>query len=222
MFEYFSNIYNLYWKHKSFLPKKQYSCFGEDLFIKDFFENDNEGFYVDVGSYHPFFWNNTYLLYKKNWNGINIDANPLSNQLFNIARKDDYNFNLAVTNQKKNKIKLFYRRKMNVLNTTDESFAKRNFPNGYESKDIECLSLNNILEKTRFKNKIIDFLNVDVENTEKDVLESLNFDIYKPKLICVEIHEENKESFKNNLTFKFLDEKGYKIVWKKEYSYIFS
>ena len=222
MLKYFSNIYNLYWKHKSFLPKKQYSCFGEDLFIKDFFENDNEGFYVDVGSYHPFFWNNTYLLYKKNWNGINIDANPLSNQLFNIARKDDYNFNLAVTNKKKNKIKLFYRRNMNVLNTTDESFAKRNFPNGYESREIECLSLNNILEKTKFKNKIIDFLNVDVENTEKDVLESLNFDIYKPRLICVEIHLENEESFKNNPTFKFLDNKGYKIVWKKEYSYIFS
>ena len=55
MFEYFSNIYNLYWKHKNFIPKKQYSCFGEDLFIKDFFEKDKKGYYVDVGSYHPFF-----------------------------------------------------------------------------------------------------------------------------------------------------------------------
>ena len=111
---------------------------------------------------------------------------------------------------------------MNVLNTTDESFAKRNFPNGYETIEIECLSLNNILEKTRFKNKIIDFLNVDVENTEKDVLESLDFNTYKPRLICVEIHTENIESFKNNPTFRFLNEKGYKVVWKKEYSYIFS
>ena len=111
---------------------------------------------------------------------------------------------------------------MNVLNTTDENFAKRNFPNGYESREIECLSLNNILEKTRFKNKIVDFLNVDVENTEKDVLESLNFDVYKPRLICIEIHTKNHERFENNSTFKFLDEKGYKIVWKKEYSYIFS
>ncbi len=222
MFKYFSNIYNLYWKHKNFLPKKQYSCFGEDLFIKNFFEKDNKGYYVDVGSYHPFFWNNTYLLYKKKWNGINIDANPLSIELFDIARKDDYNFNLAVTNQKKNKIKLFYRRKMNVLNTTDESFAKKNFPNGYESKEIDCLSLNNILAKTNFKNKIIDFLNVDVENTEIDVLESLDFNIYKPRLICVEIHIENPNSLKSNSTYKFLDEKGYKIVWKKEYSYIFT
>ena len=222
MFKYLSNIYNLYWKHKNLFPKKQYSCFGEDLFITNFFKSQNKGFYVDVGSYHPFFWNNTYLLYKKKWNGINIDANPLSIELFDIARKDDYNFNLAVTNQKKNKIKLFYRRKMNVLNTTDESFAKKNFPNGYESKEIDCLSLNNILAKTNFKNKIIDFLNVDVENTEIDVLESLDFNIYKPRLICVEIHIENPNNLKSNSTYKFLDEKGYKIVWKKEYSYIFS
>ena len=111
---------------------------------------------------------------------------------------------------------------MNVLNTTDENFAKRNFPNGYESKEIACLSLNNILAKTNFKNKIIDFLNVDVENTEIDVLESLNFYIYKPRLICVEIHTENPNSLKSNMTYKFLEEKGYKIVWKKEYSYIFS
>ena len=111
---------------------------------------------------------------------------------------------------------------MNVLNTTDESFAKKNFPNGYESKEIDCLSLNNILAKTNFKNKIIDFLNVDVENTEIDVLESLDFNIYKPRLICVEIHIENPNSLKSNSTYKFLDEKGYKIVWKKEYSYIFT
>ncbi len=222
MLKYFSNIINLYWKHKNFLPKKQYSCFGEDLFIVNYFKNQKEGVYVDVGSYHPFFWSNTYLLYKKNWNGINIDANPLSVDLFKMARKDDYNFNYAVSNKKKNKIKLFYRRKMNVLNTTDENFAKKNFPNGYESKEIECISLNNILERTKYKNKIIDFLNVDVENTEKDVLESLNFEVYKPKLICVEIHYETENDFKNNLTYNYLLEKGYQVVWKKEYSFIFS
>ena len=222
MFKYFSCLYNLYWKHRSFLPKKQYSCFGEDLFIIDYFQNQEKGFYVDVGSYHPFFWNNTYLLYKKNWNGINIDANPLSTDLFNFARKDDINFNLAVTNKKEKKIRFFYRRKMNVLNTTDENFAKRNFPNGYKSIDIECLTLDNILVKTKYKDNIIDFLNIDVENTEINVLESLNFEKYKPKVICVEIHVGHEEKLENNLTFKFLINKGYKIIWNKEYSYIFS
>tara|TARA_Y100001970_G_scaffold260708_1_gene343052 strand:+ start:288 stop:962 length:675 start_codon:yes stop_codon:yes gene_type:complete len=222
MYKYFSNIYNLYWKHKNFLPKKQYSCFGEDLFVADFFKNQDDGFYVDVGSYHPFFWNNTYLLYKKKWNGINIDANPLSTELFKFARRDDYNFNLAITNKKNNKIKLFYRRKMNVLNTTDESFAKRNFPNGYNTIDVECSSLNNVLDNTKYKNKVIDFLNIDVENTEKDVLDSLSFETYRPKLICVEIHYKSEENLKNNVTWKFLTNKGYKTVWQKKYSFIFS
>ena len=221
MYKYFSNIYNLYWKHKNFFPKKQYSCFGEDLFVTDYFKNQDNGFYVDVGSYHPFFWNNTYLLYKKKWNGINIDANPLSIELFKFARHDDHNFNLAITNKRNNKITLYYRRKMNALNTTDESFAKRNFPNGYKTLDVECSSLDSVLSKTKYKDKVIDFLNIDVENTEKDVLESLSFEIYRPKLICVEIHHESEEDLKSNMTYKFLLEKGYKVTWRKEYSFIF-
>ena len=222
MYKYFSNIYNLYWKHKNFLPQKQYSCFGEDLFVADYFKNQDNGFYVDVGSYHPFFWNNTYLLHKKKWNGINIDANPISTELFKFARPSDYSFNLAITNKGDNKIKLYYRRKMNVLNTTDESFAKRNFPNGYETIDVECSSLDNVLNKTKYKDKTIDFLNIDVENTEKDVLESLSFETYRPKLICIEIHSESEENLKSNMTYKFLIQKDYQVVWKKEYSFIFS
>ena len=85
MFKYLFNIYNLFLKHKIFFPKKTYSCFGEDIFVDKFFKKKKLGFYVDVGSYHPFFWNNTYLLYKKKWSGINIDANPLSVELFNVA-----------------------------------------------------------------------------------------------------------------------------------------
>ena len=66
---------------------------GEDLFILKYFKKVDKGFYVDVGAYHPFFWNNTYLLYKKDWSGINVDANSLSTKLFNLARPKDNNFN---------------------------------------------------------------------------------------------------------------------------------
>ena len=222
MYKLLSNIYNLYWKHKIFFPKKQYSCFGEDTFISNYFEKQDQGFYVDVGSYHPFFWNNTYLLYKKKWNGINVDANPLSTQLFEFARSDDYNLNIAITSKRKKEIKLYCRRKMNVLNTTDEDFAKKNFPNGYDTINVQCSSLNDVLNKTKYKNRPIDFLNVDVENTEKDVLESLNFQVYRPKLICVEIHSKSEEDLKKNVTYNFLLEKNYKIAWNKEYSFIFS
>ena len=66
MFKYLCNFHNLFLKHRIFFPKKTYSCFGEDIFVDNFFKKRKIGFYVDVGAYHPFFWNNTYLLYKKN------------------------------------------------------------------------------------------------------------------------------------------------------------
>ena len=162
------------------------------------------------------------MLYKKKWSGINIDANPLYVKLFNVARANDYNFNLAITNKNKNKIKFFYRRKMNVLNTTNEKFAKINFPNGYKMVNVKCSSLNKVLDKTKYKGRIIDFLNLDVESTEKDVLNSLNFSIYKPKLICIEIHFNKLKNLKFNKTYQFLLKKGYKLKWRKKYSFIFS
>ena len=72
---------------------------GEDLVLADLTKNIAEGFYVDVGCYHPLHLNNTYLLYKKKWNGINIDISEFSIKLFNYLRPDD-NINSAVSSSR--------------------------------------------------------------------------------------------------------------------------
>jgi len=54
---------------------KSYSQEGEDLILLRIFEKKRIGFYVDVGSHHPFRFSNTYLFYRLGWRGINIDAN---------------------------------------------------------------------------------------------------------------------------------------------------
>jgi hypothetical protein len=100
-FNSFYKIYALYIKHKSFIPKKKHSIFGEDIFADKYFKKLDKGFYVDVGSYHPFFWSNTYLLFKRKWEGINIDINRLSVDLFNMARSNDHNVNASVSNSSK-------------------------------------------------------------------------------------------------------------------------
>ena len=169
--------------------------------INKFFQNKFEGFYIDVGCYHPLEGNNTHLLYKKNWRGINIDANSLSIDLFNIARKEDTNVNLAVDKVKSTK-KLFFRKEINMLNTINEKFAKIHFLKGFKEKFVETDTLNSIIEKTIYKNREIDFLNIDVEGNELNVLQSLNFD-------------------KNNPIYIFIKKAGYKKIWNKEFSFIF-
>ena len=65
---------------------KTYSQFGEDLFIDDFFQNQKEGKYVDLGAFHPMRLSNTFLLHKKGWSGTNIDFNPISRRLLALAK----------------------------------------------------------------------------------------------------------------------------------------
>lgn len=219
-------FYYMYYRPKIFFPKKTYSMYGEDIIIDRFFKNKKKGFYVDIGCYHPLEGSNTYLLFKKGWNGINADVNSLSIELFNRAREKDHNVNLAVSNNKQ-KLKIYFRKKINMLNTSSKKLAKIHFRNGFQERVINACPLNEIIKKSKFNSKKIDFLNIDVEGKELNVLESLNFSRYKPKLICIEIHnhekmyDQNYDYLKRNSVYKFLIRKGYKVIWKNGFSFIF-
>ena len=54
---------------------------GEDLVVEKYFKNITNGFYVDLGCFHPILYNNTMLLYQKGWRGINIDISKFSIKL---------------------------------------------------------------------------------------------------------------------------------------------
>ena len=226
MFKYLKLLYYSFYRPKIFFSKKNYSVFGEDKFIERYFRNKPKGFYIDVGCYHPLDGNNTQLLYKKGWNGINLDINYYSIELFNFLRKRDINIHSGISN-KKNRLTMHYRKEINMLNTLDEKIAKMNFRNGYKKKNIQVNTLNYFISKYFKKLDMIDFMNIDVEGVELNVLKSLNFKIYKPKLICVEIHnikkmfDTNYKYLKTNSIYNFLVKKGYKIVWKYKYSFIF-
>ena len=200
--------------------------FEEDKFINNYFRKKSKGFYIDVGCYHPLEGNNTQLLYKKGWSGINLDINHFSIELFKFFRKRDININSGVSN-KKNRPIMYFRKEINMLNTLDENIAKIHFKNGYNKKYVQVNSLNFFISKYFKKLEKIDFINIDVEGVELDVLKSLNFKNYKPKLICIEIHN-SKEMYgsdytylKTNKVHKYLISKKYKVIWNNKYSFIF-
>ena len=226
MLKYLKLLYYLFYRSKIFFPKKSYSLFQEDLFIQNYFKNKSKGFYIDVGCYHPLDGNNTNLLHKKGWNGINLDINFYSIELFNFLRKKDVNIHSGIS-KKKDELTMYYRKEINMLNTLDEKIAKIHFRNGFKKKNVQVNTLNFFISRYFKKLKKIDFLNIDVEGVELNVLKSLNFKQYKPQLICVEIHnsknmyDTNYDYLKANDIYKYLINKKYKIIWKKKYSFIF-
>ena len=189
----------------------------EDTAVLDYFKDKKNGFYVDVGCYHPIHRNNTYLLHKQNWNGVNIDTSEFSIDLFNHMRPKDLNYNCAISNRNEI-IKLFYQKELSQLSTTVRDQAKTVFQGNIKEKEIQAFTLDEILSEGKFKNNKIDFLDIDVEGADLKVLEGLSFDVYKPELVSVEIHA--KEIKKNDI-YKFLIDKNYELLWSGVFSHIF-
>ena len=193
---------------------------GEDLIIADLTKNINNGFYVDAGCYHPLHLNNTYLLYKRKWNGINIDISEFSIKLFNFMRPDDVNINSAISDSE-NEISFYYQKKLSQLSTIKKNISTERMQGKIKEKKIKSFTLNSVLKNSKFKDKQIDFLNIDVEGADFEALRSLDFKTYNPKIICIEIMEKN---IFNSKTFNFLKNLNYKKVWssKSEFNHIFS
>ena len=192
---------------------------GEDLIIEDLTKNIKNGFYVDAGCYHPLHLSNTYLLYKRSWNGINIDISEFSIKLFNYLRPNDVNINSAVSNTEK-EISFYYQKKLSQLSTIKKEISNERMQGNIKKKKIKSLKLNSILNQSKFKNRQIDFLNIDVEGADFEVLKSLDFTIYEPKIICIEIMDKN--IFESKI-YNFLKDINYKKIWssKSSFNHIF-
>ena len=217
-------LQNIYLKNKFFLKKKTYSMHGEDLAVEKYFKEIDNGFYVDLGCYHPIQYNNTILLYQKGWRGINIDINEFSIKLFNFCRPDDLNLNLAVSD-KNGEIDFYYQKKLSLLSTIKKSQLNFSFQGKINKKKISSQTLTKVLDDSKYKDKQIDFLDLDIEGADLDVLKSLDFSRYSPKLISVEILPKNMDVNNTDIqksdTYNFLKRKNYQKIWSDVFSHIF-
>ena len=186
-------------------PSHHVGEFAEDIFIGRLLKDIQNGKYVDVGCYHPFKGSLTAKLYQKNWSGINIDISKTSIDLFNIARKKDINLNCAISNF--NGKTFFFQ---NGIINQQNSLLKSN--ENQVKVDIDCCTLNSVLESHGFNN--FDYLNVDVEGTELDVIKSIDLIKYRPKLISIENNELLLEEYFKSEIYKLLDQNNYVFINK--------
>ena len=207
--------YRLIYKEKFFFKRKTYSQSGEDIFIAAYMEQNNikNGTYVDVGAFHPTKYSNTCLLFNKGWSGINIDLNPTSIDYFKILRPKDKNVCCAISNREK-KTRIFINNIFSPLNTISRKHASSfNFDSKNELHFfVKSKKFNNIVKKK------FNFLNIDIEGLDYQVLKSINLNKYRPNLICIEILD--KKDLKN--VKNYLIKLNYRCVKKLITSYLFA
>lgn len=184
------NLFNRFFKKNTSAdenPQISYSQSGEDIIVKFIFENltaVKQPSYLDIGCYHPFNLNNTALFYKNGSKGFNIDANPDTIRLFNLLRQNDVNINLGVSDSSATQLP-YYMFQSSFLNTFSEDEYKKRSSELVAKIDVDVKSLKYIIEHY-CKGKFPDFLSVDVEGLNLEILKSgISFDSH-PKVICVE------------------------------------
>ena len=216
MFNYLKKIY--YEKY----TKKSYSISNVDLVIERIFKNKNDGIYIDVGCNHPIKYNNTYLLYKKGWHGLNIDLDKKSIDQFNKLRKRDINILTLVTSTDNEEKELYYYHERSAINTISKELAKSRNQRHKEIKKIKGISLNSIIENSKFKESKINLLSIDIENYEYEALKNFNFDKYEIDVIVTEITDINVKNLEiYNLSLENIVETNlYKIILKNNYKLI--
>ncbi len=196
---------------------KSYSQEGEDMILRRFFADKSKGFYVDVGAHHPKRFSNTFHFYKQGWFGINIDAMPGSMQLFNKQRQRDINLEIPVGPDQSSLT--YYIFNETALNGFDAHLSQQR-ASSLDSYHIErtikidTKSLSSILDEHLPPNMRIDFMSIDVEGMDLDVLKSNNWNKYRPEIILVEILDNSLSKLKSSDVNKFMESCGYEMYAK--------
>ena len=204
-------------KKKIYSHKKSYSFGGCDLLIDYIFKLKKKGFYLDVGCQHPVSNNNTYLLNRRGWNGINIDLDPKNIRLFNLDRPNDINICKCISSDNSNK-DLFFFHPGSPINSLEKKMVKDK--SNLILKKIKTYTLNSVLENYNIQG--IDYFNLDVEGHEIEVLKNFDIKFYKPKVVSVEFIDDQmkKLEFKNNDIDRVLGSDIYKYFSSNDYYFV--
>jgi FkbM family methyltransferase len=204
--------------------KISFSLEGEDMILACLYHGKGKGFYVDVGAHHPKRFSNTYYFYLKGWRGINIDARPGSMMIFNETRMRDINLEVAISNIRQNLV--YYSFDEPALNSFNKELADENNSQGkyriISQREIETRTLADVLDEHLPQSQRIDFLNIDVEGLDYEVLQSNDWGKYRPDVVLVEALKMSTlaELFQSDL-FLFMTDQKYELHCKTINTLIF-
>jgi FkbM family methyltransferase len=179
------------------------SQFGEDVFVGKFFAGRPAGTWLDIGAFHPRIASNTERLRRRGWTGINVDADPTKIRLFEWFRRSDVNVCAAVAGPSAGHAVLRHGDSssygsMDRLEMTDG-------PGNLATRTVAEILAEAAPER-------VDFVSIDVEGLEADILAAFPFDRYAPELFCVEILDTTLDGVIASPVTKTFGSHGYGIV----------
>lgn len=187
-----------------------YGFSAEDQVINTLLQYRKDGYYVDVGCNHPIRFSNTFAFYLRGWRGLTIDANASHVALHKKIRPKDISICCAVSNSEKNVV--FTRFVEDSISSISEEFVKECTNTPIVARELMVTrTLEGIFREHNVPFEF-DFLAIDVEGHDFEVLSSISLGVYKPKLIVIEMINFKFENRYQNKICAYLEQNGYELV----------
>jgi FkbM family methyltransferase len=188
-----------------------FSQHNEDVILSEILQKD-KGYYIDIGAHDPVHLSNTQLFYLKGWRGINVEPLPQGYERFKSLRGRDMNLKKLV-GTKSGYSTLYEQVGSSGLSTTDKTVSDMHGSENVLLHDVETISLGELCRMAYSETDTIDFISIDVEGGELDVMQSDALSLCNPNYIILELNPWSVLEKRNEELKMLLEKKGYHSVY---------
>lgn len=167
------------------------SQFGEEWIVRDFFNDRQGGFFVDVGASHYQMFSTTYYLEKSlNWSGLAVEPQRQFEADYKAHRPRTRFLPFFVSDVSNEQAKLYALDADPFVTSSERGFTEQ-YGRGAKEVTAPTITLDDLLVKENVG--AIDFLSMDIELSEPKALAGFDIDQFRPALVCIEIHPQVRQ-----------------------------
>jgi len=183
-----------------------YSQYHEYLILDLIFEQKKAGFYCDIGANDPVVFNNTKRFYDRGWRGINVEPNVALYAKIVEDRPRDINLNIGIGETAGEMT--FYIMSADALSTFDRQIAMNSSEKVIAERTVHVEPLASVFQE--YLTTDLDFLSVDAEGYDLQVLRSNDWRIFRPRVLMVETNTNglNVVSFLKRVDYTLIFSNG--------------
>jgi FkbM family methyltransferase len=198
---------------------KSYSQFGEDLVIDRLLGRPQTGTFVDIGANDPKFLSNTKRFYDRGWRGVNIEPHIGSFRKFVEVRPLDTNLNIGIGPVEG--VLDFYHFDPDQNSTFSAKEAERYKSLGEKLVEVHQVKVEPLAAVLARVDRPVDFMSVDAEGIDLEVLQSNDWSRFRPRLVCVEsgdfetrVEDMNIHNFMRSVGYAQVYFNGCNGIWR--------
>ncbi len=179
----------------------------EPELVWEYIKDLTPGCFVEVGANDPFSLSQTWQLEQKGWKGVLVEPLPDRAEALRKNRPNSMVFQVACGSAENVGERDFYIGDADQLSTLEKYVDDPN-ANYVKSIKVKVMTLDSVLEEAKINR--IDFISIDTEGTELEVLKGFSLNRWKPKLLLIEdkIHSLKKHFYLKRQNYKLVRRTG--------------